>query len=175
MNRKERIKILEKIAQQTGTPTTTQGAAVTPRPSSSISTLFPSVSIGWDSTRVPYINKIVASLDLAAAAGTNNSYNFKTLWDQKFPAGIDSQFTSPVKDILSLLRKINLQFLNNGVPFQKALNTGDVKQRVSAILTAPEISKLEQINPSSSLGKAGVSLASIRQDLMNMLPAATTR
>jgi hypothetical protein len=185
MNLKERIKALERLAQsaastgtqgaQTGTQGTGQGAQTSVQPpqrSPAASTLFPAVTIGWDSSRVPYVNRIVSMLDIATGIGTNGRYNFKILWDNKFPAGTDSEFASPVKDLLILFRRVYLQFLNNGVNFQKPLNTGEIIQRVNAILNAPEITKLEQINQAGPLGKAGVSLANLRQTLMNMLPAA---
>jgi hypothetical protein len=182
MNRKERMKVLERIAQTvTGTPATTTsqtGAQTTAPPaqlSASAATLFPSVAVGWDSSRVIYVNRIVATLDAAVGVGTNNKYNFQKLWSAKFPVGAESEFTSPVKDLLVLLRKVFQQFLNNGVPFQKQLNTGEITQRVNVVLSAPEIAKLEQVNPAGPLGNAGVSLAKIRQDLISMLPANSAR
>lgn len=165
MDRKERLKILERMAQAVGT--------TMPPASPTTSTLFPSITIGWDSSRVPYVNRIVSLLDAAAGIGTNGKYTFKSLWDQKFPAGAASEFTSPVKDLLQLFNKVFAQFLNNGIAFQKALNTNEVRQRVSYILNAPELIKLEQVNPTGPLGKAGVSLPLIRQDLNNMLPPTT--
>lgn len=178
MNRKERLKILERIAQTTGTTTPTTGitgatsAAAPPvQRSASASTLFPSLVRGWDPSRVVYVNRIVGQLDAAAGKGTMGKYNFQKLWDAKFPTGAESEFTSPVKDLLVLFRKVFMQFLNGGVPFQKALNNGEVTQRVNVILSAPEIAKFEQVNPNGPLGQAGVSLAKIRQDLTNMLPA----
>lgn len=182
MNRKERMKALERIAQAAGTTTSTigtQGATPAAAPpaqrSASASTLFPSVGIGWDPSRVVYVNKIVGQLDAAAGKGTNGKYNFQKLWDAKFPTGAESEFTSPVKDLLVLFRKIFMLFLNNGVPFQKPLNSGEVTQKVNAILLAPEVAKLEQVNPNGPLGQAGVSLASIRQTLTSMLPANATK
>jgi len=177
MHRKERLKILERIAQAAGT-TTQQGAqtqAIPPQRSPAASTLFPSITIGWDTSRVPYINRIISLLDAAVGTGTNGKYTFKTLWDNKFPAGAESEFTSPVKDVLALLRKAFTNFLNNGVVFQKPLNSGEVIQRINALLNSLELSKLEQVNPAGPLGKAGVSLPSIRQALTTMMPSAPTR
>ena len=182
MNRKERMKVLERIAQTTtGTPATgaTQTGTQTTTPptqrSAAASTLFPSVATGWDASRVVYVNRVVRMLDAAVGTGTNGKYNFQKLWDAKFPAGAESEFTSPVKDLLVLFRKVFQYFLNNGVPFQRQLNTAEVTQRVNAILSAPEIAKLEQVNPAGPLGNVGVSLANIRQDLINMLPANAAR
>jgi len=182
MNRKDRMKALERMAQAAGTNTSTTGtqgapnaAAPPAQRSPSASTVFPSIVTGWDSSRVVYVNNIVGQLDAATSKGTNNKYNFQKLWDAKFPTGADSEFTSPVKDLLVLFRKVFMQFLNNGVPFQKALNSAEVTQRVNAILSAPEISKFEQVDPNSPLGQAGVSLASIRQTLTSMLPANASK
>ena len=182
MNRKERMKALERMAQATGTTTNTTGtpgatsaAAPPAQRSASASTLFPSVVTGWDSSRVVYVNKIVGQLDAAVGKGTNGKYNFQKLWNAKFPTGAESEFTSPVKDLLVLFRKVFMQFLNNGVPFQKPLNNGEVTQKVNVILSAPEIAKFEQVDPNGPLGQAGVSLASIRQNLTSMLPANASK
>jgi hypothetical protein len=187
MNRKERMKALERMAQAAGTTSTTsttsttgtQGAASAAAPpvqrSASASTVFPSITVGWDSSRVVYVNKVVGQLDAATSKGTSNKYNFQKLWDAKFPAGAESEFTSPVKDLLVLFRKVFMYFLNNGVPFQTQLNAGQVTQRVNVILSAPEIAKFEQVDPNGPLGQAGVSLATIRQTLTSMLPANASK
>lgn len=186
MSRKARMKVLERIAQAAGTTGTTgttgtgnTGPSTTPaqtnqlpvQRSPSALTLFPSLSVGWDASRVPYINQIVSMMDLATASGTQNKYNFKILWDAKFPLGPESEFASPVKDLLVLFRNVFKNLLNNGIPFREALNTGQVMQRVNAVLQAPEIAKLEQVNQAGPLGSAGVSLPKLRQALTNMLPA----
>jgi hypothetical protein len=184
MNRKERMKALGRMAQAAGTTSTTsttgtQGAASAAAPpvqrSASASTVFPSITVGWDSSRVVYVNKVVGQLDAATGKGTSNKYNFQKLWDAKFPAGAESEFTSPVKDLLVLFRKVFVYFLNNGIPFQTQLNSGQVTQRVNVILTSPEIAKFEQVDPNGPLGQAGVSLATIRQTLTSMLPANASK
>jgi hypothetical protein len=175
MNRKERLKVLERIAQTTGQQGAPQASTAPPPASPAASTLFPSVAVGWDSSRVPYINRIISRLDAAVGLGTQGKYTFKILWDNKFPAGVESEFTSPVKDVLVLLRRAFINFLNNGVVFQKPLNTGEIIPRVNALLNSAELAKLQEVNPAGPLGKAGVSLPSIRQDLMNMMPAANAR
>lgn len=186
MNRKERIKILEKLAQAAGTTgttgttgtgtsgpsnTTTQTSPLTIQRSPAASIIFPSLATGWDASRVPYINQVASMLDISVGSATQNKYNFRILWDSKFPAGPESEYASPTKDLLVLFRQVFKQFLNNGIPFRQPLNAGEVTQRVNAVLQAPEISKLEQVNQSGALGSAGVSLPRLRQALTNMLPA----
>lgn len=171
MDRKERIAIIKRIAQTASTQTSSPTPVIPAQKSSSASTLFPSINIGWDSGRVIYINRIISMMDMATAIGTNNKYNFQKLWNARFPSGAESEFTSPVKDLLILFRKMFIQFLNSSTPFQKALSSTEVSQRINVILQSPELTKLEQVNPSGPLGNAGVSLASMRQLLMNILPA----
>lgn len=185
MNRKERLAALRRIAQTTGNTSTTttstsqqgtpQASTAPPAPSSAASILFPTVSVGWDASRVPYINRIIARLDAAVGLGTQGQYTFNKLWYAGFPSGVESDFTSPVKDVLFLLRRAFVNFLNSGINFQKPLNTGEIIQRINSLLNSPELSKLQQVNPASALGNTGISLLSIRQDLINMMPTANPR
>src|SRR5271166_6274925 len=102
MTQKLRLKLLEKIAQAQGTPATgnTQGAQtiITPvlpaTPSIDLSSLFAQINLpgGWDSSRIPYIARIVGNLDRAANASTNGKANLRTLWPT-FPDGVESDFT----------------------------------------------------------------------------------
>ncbi|CAM6006390.1 unnamed protein product [Sphagnum balticum] len=186
MGTKVRIKLLERIAQAAGTPATTgnpQGAqtttttTVTPaQPSMDLATLFGQINLpgGWDSSRIPYIGRILDNLDRAANASTNGKINLRSMWPT-FPDGVESGYTSPTSDILRLMRKAYQQFLNKGVKYTKQLSAAEVSQRVGALLHAPEIDKLQQVNLSGPIGLAGISLESIRDDLTNMIPPSGAR
>jgi hypothetical protein len=188
MGTKARLKLLERIAQAAGTPATSgnpQGAQTTTTPTTTVAPASPSIDLsaifgqvnlqgGWDSSRIPYIQRIISNLDRAANASTNGQANLRTLWPT-FPDGVESDYTSPASDVLKLLRKAYQQFLNKGVKYTKQLSSAEVTQRVGALLHAPEIDKLQQVNPSGPIGMAGISLESIRDDLTNMMPPSGAR
>lgn len=179
MNRKERMKILERIAQSAGTtgtgtsgssaPSANQPLPVPVQKSPAASSVFPSLGIGWDQSRVVYANNIVAMLDRAVAAGTNQKYNFKSLWDNRFPAGAASEFGPPVSDILGLFGMVFRQILNNASPFRQALTAGEMNQRLNAVLSDPRAAQLERSNVQ------GVTLEKFRDSLTKMLPISATR
>jgi hypothetical protein len=175
-----RAKLLKTIAQTTSATTSTdaistQGTPVstpTPaKPSIDLTGIFSQIAlpVGWDTSRIPYISRILSKLDIATNVATNGKYNLRALWPT-FPSGAESEFTPPAQDVLSLLRKVFVAFLNKGTPYTKPLSSEEVSQRINVLLQAPELSKLEQINPTSPLGQANISLASIRQDLMSINP-----
>lgn len=174
MNRKERMKILERIAQSAGTtgtgtsgpsaPTAKQSPPVPVQKSPAASSVFPSLGVGWGQSRVVYANNIVSMLDRAVSAGTNQKYNFKYLWDNKFPAGVQSEFGPPVSDIMALFAVVFRQILNNSLPFRIALTSGEMNQRLNAVLADPRVAQLERLNVQ------GVTLEKFRDSLTKMLP-----
>lgn len=186
MSRRIRLKLLERIAQAAGTSATSgnpQGAQTTTTtvvntvsPSVDLAAIFAQVNLpgGWDSSRIPYIYRIISNLDRAANAATNGNTNLRTLWPT-FPTGVESDYTSPTSDVLRLLRMAYQQFLNRGNRYTKQLSSDEVSQRVGVLLRSAELGKLTQINPAGPIGMAGISLESIREDLTNMMPPSGAR
>ena len=195
MSRKIRLKLLKRIAQAQGSTTGggPQGAPTTsgspqgaqPQTTTQVTSATPSLDVGsiftqidlptgWDSSRVPYIKRIVEELDRAVNISTNGKITLRSLWPT-FPSGVESNYTSPTSDVLVLLRKVYVYLLNRGIKYTKQLSSNEVSQRVNILLQAPELAKLIQINPNGPLGKASVSLATIRQDLTNMMPPPGAR
>lgn len=181
MNRKARLKILERLAQTTTTTTTTSGTQGSTTPQQGATAVTPAatdwqgmygqvnLTAGWDSSRFPYINGILHKLDAAANTATGGQVNLGKMWPT-FPAGVESDFQSPTKDLVLLLKKAYQQFLNGSKPFTQKLTSDEVKKRVGALLNAQELAKLEQINPTGPIGQANVSLGTIRAALTAMMP-----
>jgi len=156
MNRKERIAKLRKIAQanppagttaQSDATTTANNTSTTnpTLPNSPLaSTVLPTLTVGWGSNQVPYIDKVVSIFDRTTIAQTNGKYNFKSLWDTRFPSGVDDQYVTPVKDMIKLFRKVWISFLNSGNAYQKALTGVEMVSKINSILDATEFKLMLQ-------------------------------
>lgn len=166
MLRKQRLEILSKLAQQQPARPTATPAPVVKSPAAS--TLMPTLTAGW-SNRTNFVNSLVSKIDTAIGNGTKGKYNFEKLFNNSFPPGVDSEFTSPVKDMISFGRKLFAQLLNNKNPFKVALSNAEIRQRLAGIQAAPELSVFNQINAAGPIGQAKVSLATIQQDINNIL------
>lgn len=174
MNRKERIEKLKKIAQQAaattttapapnsaGTPAQTAAPATPNSPKASI--LLPTLNTGWGSNIVPFIDDTIQSFDAATISLTNGKYNFKSLWDTRFPSGTDDQYVTPTKDFLKLFRKVYISFLNSGNAFSKLLAPADMTNKINSILDAQEFKLMLQQGTTFPLRADQV-----RQKLMSM-------
>lgn len=156
MNRKDRIAVLKKIAQanppsattaQSDTTTTANNTSTTNptlpnSPSASI--LLPTLTVGWGSNQVPYIDKVVSIFDMVTISQTNSKYNFKSLWDTRFPSGVDDQYVTPVKDMIKLFRKVWISFLNSGNAYQKVLTGAEMISKINSILDSTEFKLMLQ-------------------------------
>lgn len=164
--------MLERIAQAAqGASTPQQGATAVPQANTNWASIYGQVNIrqGWDGSRIPYLTEILHKLDTATNVATGGQVNLGKMWPT-FPPGVESDFQSPTKDLVLLLKKAYLQFLNGSKPFTKQLTSDEVKRRVGALLNSQELGKLEQINPAGPIGKANVSLGTIRGILTAMMP-----
>lgn len=154
-------------------PTST--TAVKKQPSPAASDMM-NLATGWTNW-TQGINSLVAKIDAVLIEGTKQKYNFSDLFQNKFPSGIDTNYPppNPTKDIIAFGRLIFINIMNSGVPFTGPLRGDQMRGRIDLLLNAPELTKLQQINPSGPLGNAGVNLSNVRNDLLslqNSIPVA---
>jgi hypothetical protein len=172
-----RRRVLRKLAQTP--PSGQQGAAPTvpmgnSQPSQPASAFMATLATGWSKApgAVSQIDVLIRELDAAILAATDKKFNFEKLYSSSFQ-GIEGTFTPPTSDILNFSKAVFAQFLNNKNPMQTPLAVNDMRQRASIVARA-DMSKFSQINPTSDLGKKGVSLAKVQAltaGILNSIPA----
>ena len=175
--RQVRLRMFQRWAQTTpgapATPTTPQGNKGQSQPASS---LMPTLSTGWGPL-TGAINGLVKSVDSVIMAGTDNKHNFESLFQNGFPAGVDSEYPppNPTKDAISFGRLIFTNILNNGVqhPFNTPLRNVDMRNRINILLQSPQLQKFQEVNVRGPLGQSGANLSQIRANLISMLSAVS--
>lgn len=171
--RQVRLRMLKKMAQTTPTtPAAIQNQQGNKGKSQPASGFMPTLSAGWGPL-TNQINSLVSSVDSIIMSGTNNKFNFESLFQNGFPVGIDSNYPppDPTKDAIAFGRLIFNTILNGGIqhPFNTPLKHNDMRNKINMVLQAPELQKFQQINVRSPLGQSGVQLGTIRANLTSML------
>jgi hypothetical protein len=183
---KLRLKILNKLAQAVpGSPpspaspaspaspsTTTSPTSTVAGPSKSPSapaSAMMNLGVGWPNF-IPQIDKLVAKVDKVLIAGTKNKFNFNDLFQNKFPSGVETEFAppDPTGDVIRFAKQIFQYIMNSGVPFQGALQHGDMRNRVGALVQSPYLQKFQQVNMQGPLAGVGADLSTLRSDLQNL-------
>lgn len=176
MNRKLRLKFLNKIAQ-TATPSvpTEQVAAskpIQPAPAISASDAYPNVRTGYTAAQMDVINSLVSKLNVATHIATGGTYNLQVLKNKAFTYD-PSEFQSPdQKNLVNFFNKVFHGILNAGNAFPAPLNNQQLSAIVTPLIQAPELKNLSQVNPTGQIAQKipGNLQQDIRNDLMRLLP-----
>jgi hypothetical protein len=192
---KFRLKILQKLAQQTGaaaapaaptssttttdanTPATTNNPATPPAPAIRASDIYPTVRIGFDPGRVVVIDSLVGILNTASQIATAGQYNLQVLRNLNFQFD-PSSFTSPdQKNLMIFFQKVWKTLLNGGVAFTAPMPAATLNTDVQFLLQSPELANLSQMNPSGAISQKipGNFKDDIRNLIARLQPTVPTR
>lgn len=159
---KTRLKILRRIAQETGAPAPDAPATATPAdppvapppaPTLRASEAYPSIRVGFDAGRVAIIDNVVARLNIASNTITNGKYNFQVLKNNNFQFD-PSEFSSPdQKNLMLFFQKVFQTLLNRGASYTQAVSSQAINTAVQYLLQSPELANLSQVNPAGPIAQ----------------------
>lgn len=150
MNKKLRLRILEKLAQTT-TPTPAQpetAAPALPPPSNDLNILFSHLNEGYNSGTVPLLQNLTQQLNMALHYASHGKDNFDKIRGGNLgsPANPDS------KSIGMLSSRVFNTFLNHMNSFNgKKVDPATINNWADAIISSPEFGALSQITPTGPL------------------------
>lgn len=158
MRRPLRILFLQKLSES--------NPVIQGIPSKQASILFPTLIVGWGN-KTTMINDLVKKIDIAIGSATNNKYNFEKLYNNNFAQGVDSEFSSPIKELISLARVVYQEIFNNKFPFYAILINDEMRRKIKLIqtLVVPPLDKLKTNN--ESLGPA---VKNNLTSILNLIP-----
>ncbi len=182
MNKKQRRKILKKLAQTTDvalpTPAAAQTANIQPPPQFQASAIYPGIRAGYNPTSVGIIDQLVNVLNTAVHYITSGKLNFQVFRNNNF--NFDSSQAPDVNQrrLMELSKLIFNQFLNRGSPFTKPMSAQDIENKVEMVWNNPNFQGLSQANPTGivaqKIGNPQRTIYNILLALKNANPIAHT-
>lgn len=152
MNKKQRRKILDKLAQTADntavpTPAAAQTANILPPPQFQASAMYPGIRTGYNAASVSIIDQLVNVLNIAVHYITSGKLNFQIFRNDNF--NFDSSQAPDVNQrrLMELSKLVFAQFLNRGSPFAKPMTPQEIENRVEMVWNNPNFQGLSQANP----------------------------
>lgn len=154
---KARIKILKRIAQ-TALPTNlpTDATANNPvtgsPPSFNATDYYPSITIGFTSKNVPWINGLVNLLNTSLFYASAGKVHIPWMRSVNFNFGTDQAPSVDLRNIMNFTKLVyNQIFTNLGQAYQQPLNPQQIAEKKRILLSSQAFNNLSQVNPSSQL------------------------
>jgi hypothetical protein len=179
MSLKSRMKILEKIAQQTGTPAVSQPSTPATSPPAINIPAAPSfnpISGPWawltnayNPASVGYLSYILHMIHVALHYASSGKFNL--LKNQNNIASIDPSGagSTDAKNLVLLIQTIYRTFLNNGQPFANPPVGTQVANWARGVSESPALLNLSQLNPTGPASQKLRLDGSFRQNIINYL------
>lgn len=170
MNKKLRIRILEKLAQTTPTqpaqPST--APATIPPPPALPGVLSVHLPEGYNSSTIPLLIGLAQKLGDALHYASNGKDNFQKIIDNN----LDLSGAIPdEKNVGGLAKRVYNTFFNARNPFTRGkVPANNIHNWADTIISSPEYNNLSQINPTSTLAiKLQGNLKSLLLDYINQI------
>lgn len=155
MNRKLRIKILEKMAQANPAPAPTgqpaQSPTLPPPPAFQASAIYPGIRSGFNVASVPIIDNLINLLNTAVHYASGGKVNFQVFRNENFNFDASQSPSVDQKNLMNLSKKVYTTLLNNGNGFSQPLTGQQIADMTDRLLASQEYNNLSKVNPTGPL------------------------
>lgn len=150
-----RLKILERIAQQTTNNSGVSAIPATtpPPPAFQASSIYPGIRSGFNAASVVIIDQLCSLLNLALQYSSNGSANFQIFRNNSFNFDGSGAFNVDQKNLMLFSQLVYRTLLNSGNNFQQPLTTSAAQDMLRKLSTSPILSALSQINPTGVIAQ----------------------
>jgi len=154
MNRKFRLRILEKLAQTTPNLPTDQVAKskpMPPPPAFQASAIYPGIRNGFNQASIPIIDGLVSLLNSAVHYASAGAVNYQYFRNNNFNFDASGAPSVDQKNLMNLSKRIYRTILNSGSAFPQPLTGQQISSMVENITASSEFNNLSQVSPTGQL------------------------
>jgi hypothetical protein len=161
-----------KLAQTQNNLPTTQVAKTKPvinnPPSFTATDWFPNVIVGFRERNIPAINGLTGLLNMAMFYTSDGQVHMQRLREQNFIFATDQIPDTNLRNLMSFSKLVyQTLFTHNGQPYQQALDSQQIAEKVNLLQSSPFLLNLSATSPTSQLAaKIG---GNVREFIFNYL------
>lgn len=165
MDRRLRLKILKKIAQNTPAPSTdptVKSVAGSP-PDFNVITLYPTLTRGLNATNAGIINKLCHSLNDALYYSSDGKIHLPWMKSVNFNYDTSGATSTNLKNLMLFARLLYQNLITDqGNNFKEPLTPEQIKERVDRLTQSQPLNNLSSTNLGSQMGtKVGGDLKTV--------------